>query len=418
MRICIVTPRHLSANPRVIKEATALASVGYEIHIVHGHYAPRSVTQDAELADPAWTTFKVPSGPRLTSSSNYIRQTIVRRSMQLAAECRPLTGWAACAAIEPVAIDLAAATATVPADLYIAHYVAALPAAVHAARRYSALFAFDAEDFHPGDLPNERRFATTNRIIDAIERRNLPNAAYVTAASPGIADAYAARYGIPRPAVVLNVFPKAEAPPAPTSRGVVPGPSLYWFSQTRGTHRGLECALEAIARAASRPRLVLRGDVQAGFDAAFLARAEALGCRDRVELLKPEIPSRMIALAARYDAGLVGETGETENRRIALTNKQFTYLLAGVPAVMSDIPAHVRFAAEAREAVLLYRNGDAADLASALDNLFLDPDRLAAARAAAWRLGQEKFNFEAEAGIVTRLVTNALAGHGPRGKAA
>jgi hypothetical protein len=128
---------------------------------------------------------------------------------------------------------------------------------------------------------------------------------------------------------------------------------------------------------------------------------------DRLHVLPPAAPSEMERLAANYDLGLVGETGHTPNRRIALTNKQFTYLLAGVPAVMSDTPAHRAFAAEAGAAACLYRVDDAENLAVALDSLLCDADALAMARATAWRLGRERFNWDIEkAALLDRIASN------------
>ena len=116
----------------------------------------------------------------------------------------------------------------------------------------------------------------------------------------------------------------------------------------------------------------------------------------------------MVRLAAQYDAGLVAETGATLNRRIALTNKQFTYLLGGVPAIMSDIPAHEQFCAEAEGATFLYRADDPEDLARALDDVLGDADRLAEARHCAFALGQSRFNWEAEAPKLLSSVQDAL----------
>ena len=38
-RICILTPGHLSTNPRVVKEADALTGAGYEVNIIAADYA-------------------------------------------------------------------------------------------------------------------------------------------------------------------------------------------------------------------------------------------------------------------------------------------------------------------------------------------------------------------------------------------
>jgi hypothetical protein len=104
----------------------------------------------------------------------------------------------------------------------------------------------------------------------------------------------------------------------------------------------------------------------------------------------------MEELAAAYDAGLCSETGHTTGRQLCLTNKLFTFLLAGIPPLMSDTPAQCRFAVEAGLSDLVYPRGDPAALAQLIDRVVGDPKRLAAARAQAWRLGQERYNWERE----------------------
>jgi glycosyltransferase involved in cell wall biosynthesis len=309
------------------------------------------------------------------------------------------------AAWHPISPDLVRAALDVQADLYIAHYPAALPAAAIAAQRHQARYAFDAEDFHLGDTPEGPEHHTERQMLRAIEGKYLPRCAYVTAASPGIAAAYVETYGITRPTVVLNVFPRSQASSGPTPRETAaPGPSVYWFSQTIGGDRGLECAVRAIGGARTRPHLYLRGTPAAGFLDRLRTIAREAGVEERLHVLPPAIPSEMERLAAAYDVGLVGETGHTPSRRIALTNKQFTYLLAGIPVVMSDTPAHCAFAPAMGDAVRLYPVDDPAGLAAALDALLSDPASLAAARNAAWRLGQERFNWDVEQTKLLRCV--------------
>jgi glycosyltransferase involved in cell wall biosynthesis len=295
------------------------------------------------------------------------------------------------------------------ADLYIAHYVPALALAARAAQRFNAQFAFDAEDFHLGDLPDEPGYESERSRIRRIEGRWLAAAAYVSAASPGIADAYREAYGIARPEVILNCFPKELAPAAALPKGTArPGPSIYWFSQTIGPDRGLECAVTAIARARTKVHLYLRGTPSPGFQVALAALAKAEGVADRLHFLDPVMPSEMERAAAAYDIGLIGETGQTPNRRIALTNKQFTYLLAGIPLLMSDVPAHRSFAGLAPDASFLFATNSPGDMARIVDDVLGDPQRLAAARAAAFRIGQERFNWENEKANLIRCVDAAL----------
>lgn len=392
----------------MVKEASALVKAGHDVHVVHGRYAPWAAEYDAQIR--GFATTGVSFGPHFTRRARYLLQSLTRRAAIALGRFTPLRPILAATAIAPVARDLVAATMAIKADLYIAHYVAALPAAARAARRHGGLYSFDAEDFHPGDLPDTPQNAEANRIIDAIERKMLPGAAFVTAAAPGIADAYAKRYAIAHPTVILNVFPLGDAPAAPTARGSArPGPSVYWFSQTIGADRGLECAVRAIAVARTRPHLYLRGNPARGFAERLRALAIEEGVEDRLHLLSPEPPDRMIHLARDFDVGLVGETGQTHNRRIALTNKQFTYLLAGIPMAMSDIEAHRAFAADAEGTAFLYRNGDPTSLAASLDSLLDDAVALATARQTAFRLGQERFNWEFEQEKLLAVVANVKA---------
>lgn len=408
-KICLVSPSHLSTNPRLVKEARALKSMGFEVEIVHGSFSVWGAESDRAIAAEIGTPCAVPFGPVQASRATYLRQTFVRRTScalaRAGAFARPFVE----AAHSPLMADLAMKTAQVRADLYIAHYIAALPAAARAAKRHGAIYAFDAEDFHLGDLPDTPEHLLEKRIIRAIETLYLPSAAYVTAASPMIAEAYAETYGIPMPLTVLNVFPKHNAPAAPTPRGTAaPGPSLYWFSQTIGPGRGLETAIEAIARAQIRPHLYLRGTSARRYADELRRLAVQAGVGERLHFLDPAPPDDLERLGAAYDLGYVGELAETRNRQIAITNKLFSYLISGIPSLASDIPAHRRIAPDLGPAMSLFPIGDAAALAAALDAHLLDPPRLAAARAHAWRLGQDRYNWEAEAPLFLELVHSML----------
>jgi glycosyltransferase involved in cell wall biosynthesis len=295
------------------------------------------------------------------------------------------------------------------AKLYLAHLVAALPAAAIAAQHHGARYAFDAEDFHLGDLPDAPEHADATRMVRLIEERYLPACAYVTAASPGIADAYAKAYGIRRPTVVLNTFPRARAPRTWSPAGTAsPAPSVYWFSQTIGTGRGIECAVKAIARSAACPHLYLRGAMANGFGPVLRALSLSEGVADRVHILPSAPPRDMEKLAAAYDVGLSGEAGLTPNNRIALGNKLFSYLLAGLPILLSGSPAHRSFATELGEAAQLFPIDDPVALAGAMDAWLLDPRALARARQAAWTLGQRQFNWEIESEKLVRIVASSL----------
>jgi glycosyltransferase involved in cell wall biosynthesis len=317
--------------------------------------------------------------------------------------------------LDPLTGSLAAKACDWPADLYIAHNLAALPAACQAARHHHALLGFDAEDFHSGQFAAHETGSVLARLTAAMERRYLPQCDYVTAASPGIASAYAAHCGIAMPTVILNVFPLSQAPPVHVShhrQGDTP--SLYWFSQTIGFGRGIETLAEAVCRAACQPVLYLQGSLQAGFLEALGKRIGADLLADRVRYLEPCLPDELIRRCAEFDAGIASELSSVEiNRDIALTNKIFTYMLAGVAIIASDTSAQAALAQACGEAIQLYPQDDVQGLTRLLDDLFSTPDKLAHAREHAWQLGQQRYNWDQEQHVFLDVVQACLSGRKP-----
>lgn len=413
--ICIVTPGQPATNPRMVKEANALAAAGYKVSVICGDFVDWGEDVNRDLTTGGWEIVEAISFGRdsgvIRRAYRKSRVAAARRLVQAGATATRVlaTAWHA------IGPELIEATCRCKADLYIAHYPAALPAAAIAADRHGARYAFDAEDFHPGDLPDTPENARTNSLLRQIESRYLPSAAFVTAAAPLIAQAYAKEYSIPLPTVILNTFPLEQAPSGPTSAGTAkPGPSLYWFSQTIGPNRGLETAVDAISLARSRPHLYLRGRPAAGYKEQLNAKAEELGMNGRLHWLEIAPPTKMVKLAAEYDLGLSGEVGETRNRQCALTNKLFTYMLAGIPTAMSDIPAHRHLQESLGSAAKLFPVGDARAMAAGIDEWLRNAEALHTARQEAWRLGQERYNWEYEAVRLRDCVQTALDPDGIR----
>ena len=195
--------------------------------------------------------------------------------------------------------------------------------------RYNASIAFDAEDFETGYC-----YATgptaMDRLIESFERQYLPLCCYA-AASPGIAEAYSAKYAIPVPSSILNVFPLADRPQKfrPTKPD---GPlQLYWFSQTIGLGRGLEDIIQAMGRVTALNSASLRGiwaprpsqgTAQYGSVAGrWLARIVDMSLRRR----------RRSDRSGRVRRGSRLGDPVSKSRELCLTNKIFSYLLLETP---------------------------------------------------------------------------------------
>jgi glycosyltransferase involved in cell wall biosynthesis len=298
----------------------------------------------------------------------------------------------------------------VKADLYIGRYLPALPAVAQAARIHRAKFGFDAEDSHVDELLDTPEHQNWRQAREEMERAYLPECSHLTAAAPLIADVYADRYGV-RPLSILNVFPSREAPSHPERTSHQKGegrPKLYWFSQTIGRGRGLEQILTAMARMDIPVELHLRGIPSRGYQELIEAHARQLGLQDRLVIHPPAPPAEMLRLASPYDIGLGLELCEPPHRALCLPNKIFSYLLAGVPVLLSRTPAQERLAGELSEAALLADLNDATGTAARLDAFLADAVRQQCARETAWRLGQERYNWDVEKHAFLDSVRRAL----------
>jgi glycosyltransferase involved in cell wall biosynthesis len=397
--VCIVSPGNLASSPRVLKEADALHEAGYAVTAVVCDYTEALRPFDDEIAARApWRVVRVArgAGERWTGRAASALARLAG-ALGLGVPVRLAAG----AYGGPVG-PLRRAAAAVSADLYIAHYVAGLAAAAGAAQRGSAMLGFDAEDYHAGEgTPFHMSMVRT------IERALLGGCRHATAAAPLIGKAYAEHYGV-EPTTVLNVFPLAMAPAERRARTTGPL-RAYWFSQTIGLDRGLQSFIEAMALAKAEVTLDIRGGNRWGHGDRLIELARGLGIADRVTVLPVAPPQDMVTLAATYDLGLSLETDVSENRRLCLTNKIFTYLLAGVPVLLSDTPAQRALAPELGAAARLASLADPKAMAETLDDLAGSPAARAEASATAWRLGRERYNWDVEKRALIGSVDRAFA---------
>ena len=298
------------------------------------------------------------------------------------------------------------------AELYIAHTLPALPAAAAAAHKWKARLGFDAEDFHRGELDGKNTF--TVDLTKAVEQRYIPSCDYVTAASDGIGGEYAAVLGIKDPITILNVFPRSEQSghtprPELEEERKGDGLSLYWYSQVIGPGRGLEDALRATALLDPHVRLHLRGGWARGYREAFENKVNRLGIADRVHVLAPVPPEQLIERAAQHDVGLALETGETRNRQLAVTNKLFAYMLAGLAIAATDVPGQAAILRDATGAGFTYSFGRADVLAARLQEWINYPSELAHAKNQSRLWGERRYCWELESPKLLELVRQTLS---------
>ena len=406
-RVCLVSPGHVSSNPRLVKEANALAAAGYEVHAVVGRYFPPLLPHDEKIFSHApWSPHVVDYARGPVAIASKVARRLLRSLACRALRTRSLA--AAGLAHHAAVPQLARAARAVEAELYIGHCLAGLAAATLAARARGARVAFDAEDFHADESESAEDGPVENPLIERVERECLPSCRYITASSPGIAQAYRDRYGVAEPTIVLNVFPLAEAPPAPVVTPTDGPRRFYWFSQTIGPDRGLELILPVLAAMRTPTELHLRGFEAPGFRAQLQDIAGRAGFRGMLEFHPVAAASEMARLSSGYDIGLSLESSSPPNRDLCLTNKIFTYLLAGIPLAMTPTSAQRRLAAALGEAALLVDLKRPAECARMLDEWFMDAALRGRAREHAWSLARTRYNWDIEQRKLLDCVASAF----------
>src|SRR5262249_28268120 len=160
------------------------------------------------------------------------------------------------------------------------------------------------EDFHSAETEAALDDSLECTLIHSIERENLARCRHITASSPNIARAYAAKYGVPDPVPILNVFSLADAPASPGLLSRDPPLRLYWFSQTIGSNRGLEPLLRILASMRAPAELHLRGLESPGFRETMSREARRAGFGGRIALHSLAPPNEMVRLAQPYHFGL------------------------------------------------------------------------------------------------------------------
>ena len=151
---------------------------------------------------------------------------------------------------------------------------------------------------------------------------------------------------------------------------------------------------------------------QAGYLEALSALAAAHAPRVEVVHLAPAPPDAMVRAVARgYDVGLSLEQMTPRNRQLCLTNKAFTYILAGVAVAITDTPGQHALAVDLGRAAALVPAGDVDALAGAFARWAGDPAALDCAKRTAWQAAARRWHWEheAERGALLALVRQALA---------
>ena len=293
-------------------------------------------------------------------------------------------------------------------DVLHIHDVHVLEAGVLAARRLRAqgrevAVVYDAHEYVPGMAATGPQVADAWRAAEAELIREVD--AVVTVSDP-IADALQERYGLRRrPVVSLNSPSLRDQRPCAsdvrTAAGVPDGTTLLVYSGVINPRRGVVTVLEGLTGLPDvHVAVVSVPGAGSPAAAALHAHAVQLGVGDRVHLVDPVDTDEIIAFLRTADVGVHAMIGGLPNHEMALPNKLFDYLYAGLPVVVSDVREMGRFVRE-RGLGATFVPQDADDFARAVGDVTAD---LAALRARVDDPAlREEFAWEAQAARLAAL---------------
>jgi glycosyltransferase involved in cell wall biosynthesis len=266
-----------------------------------------------------------------------------------------------------------------------------LPAAAAAAKRWNARLGFDCED-----LLSESG-AISCEAIRMIERQYFPECQYISVTSNCMGAYLVKAYGIVEP-VVHNVFPVslADGLTPPRARAMHSPLRVHWISQTLGVDRGLQDIFEASACLKGEVELHLRGHASEGQKATILQLAERCGMAGIVRLHPLTEHDQVIKSMGAYDVGLALERPNNPNYGRTITNKVFSYMLAGLAIAATDTPGQREILDQVPTAGFLYPAGNSTVLAEKLGNWINNPGLLLTAKQAAWDAARSKFCWDVE----------------------
>ncbi len=400
-KVVLVTPGQPALNPRLVKEADALTDAGYQVTVFFSYWNSWGSDFTKKLLhSKKWDAICVGGDPVEKPLVYFISRVIYSITRFIVKKVGPINYFAELAATRS-AFFLIHEVKKHNADLYIGHNLGALPAIVKAAKKHNAKCGFDAEDFHRNEISddiNSFNFKTAKYLED----KYLTGVDYISASSPQIAGAYQQLYPGKKPITLLNVFPKNTSLKQ-RSINSADAVKLFWFSQTIGANRGIDDVINALQLLDKNQfELHLLGAPQEG----FIDKINSSGIS--VKFHNPIHPDELTDFAFQFDIGLALEPGFCTNNNLALSNKLFTYMQAGLAIIASDTTAQQDFMSKNSQIGSLYPKGDPKALATILLGYYQNRDELTNCKTQSLRLAHQQYNWETESKKFLSVVKETL----------
>ena len=396
MKICIVSNQHISANPRVWKEADLFASKGYEVVIVTRFNSRQHREKDEEILKGLNPNIKYVCGLNIIPGEvSFIRKAFYRLRYEVAVRLKKIgVETKYLFSVDPDKIYNKALNEG--ADLYAAHVECGFYVGRKLAQKGKRVI-FDFEDWYSEDYLVPTR---PTKYLRGLEQFALTMGITGYCPSESMAIALAKKYNCARPEVVYNGFP-LENNIEVASNDI---PVMIWFSQTVGPGRGLEKLIGALSTVEKAVVLKIIGNCREDYKKSLsdLFPSEK---GHKLEFSNPVPHKELHNVLCSADIGLALEHVSPESRNTTITNKILQYLQAGLKVIATDTLGQKEVASRIGDAVTVIPNND----------VRIWPDKIE--QALSTKVDSEKtvqvyrdvFSFEAQHDKLLKIVDDALA---------
>lgn len=380
----------------MVKEYRALKNIGYEVKVLYAFWDSWAQKSDHELFEKGIIEpddFILVGGDPQSSQFLYNFSRVGYKIVRLLSKIIPSHSLKVLS-ISRTSFILNRIVKSIKADLYIAHALGVLPAVINASKKNGTKAGIDFEDYYSGQYPED---SNDYNLYKSIEEKYLPEINFSIASSYLIAEKYKQAYQFLTPIVIHNVFSSRYLRNTPIDFNSGNDLKLFWFSQTVGKGRGLEEIFRAMGHCNGNITCTILGSCSVKYKDELMQIAINSGLKKKqIIFLDPVVPDDIFLIAAEHHIGLALESENTINRDICLTNKIFTYMLAGLAILATDTSAQKLLLDKNSGIGNYYKKGDIAELIGLLIKYQSNPQTLKEHCANSLKLASEQLNWEEE----------------------
>ena len=405
-KVIFVTSAQPSANPRMLKSAIYLSSLGYQVDVIYARNAPWANHLDSEIFDIYSKINWVGVGPKsqcLISKYLYVLRQKFWRLLFVLSNARIYTG---AKGFTLFSQELELEVIDRQADLYIGHNLGALQAVLNASNKFKSPSLFDFEDYHRG----EHYFSSIeSEMIRLLESRCVPNLSYATTSSPLITEKYKSLFPKNTFKTILNVFSKNYQSKVQSNMDVFPL-KLFWFSQHVGLERGLQQILLSMSKVdKDKITLTVVGNCSSSRLVYLKKMIEDLGISEETVQFQGVLNlDSLFELASQHHIGIASEMVSNDNREICLTNKVFSYMLAGLAILASSTQSQSSLFDQNKDIGFLFDLDSPEMIDDILKRYLQDPSLLRSHQNNSLMAGLNKYNWEIESANYISIVQKLI----------